>query len=278
MNIIANTQQESNRNYQTRRRLKLGTQTRDIIRRNNELVFIQKSQEVHKNKYNYSLVEYHTKRTKVQLICPHHSIFTQSPDAHQRGQGCPKCAHERRIKSRKRKTTHQFIKEANNKHNNKYDYTNTEYTNIKSKVNICCVAHGEFYQEAKAHLRGQGCPDCANEKRASFFESEGERLIEAFLLQNVIQYEKQKTFDECRHKMLLRYDFYLPKYNVLIEFDGQQHYEFVPRFHGTLEGFKLYRLRDEIKTEYALNNNIGLLRIRWDEQNNVSSILEETLL
>lgn len=55
-------------------------------------VFIEKSKEVHKDKYDYSLVEYNNNTTKVKIICNEHGVFEQSPKDHIRGSGCPSCA------------------------------------------------------------------------------------------------------------------------------------------------------------------------------------------
>jgi len=268
-------QQESNRKYQENRRRKLGVITLKEVTQNNYLEFITQSKMVHSDKYSYTKVVYQRNDVKVQICCPVHGTFLQRPDAHKRGQGCPDCAYDNRVKSRKRKTTKEFINEAKVKHNNKYTYINTKYTNIKSKVLITCDEHGDFLQEAKAHLRGQGCPDCANISRSTFFESKGEKAVEHYLQENNILFEKQKTFDDCRHIMLLRYDFYLPDYNTLIEYDGEQHYHFIPRFHRTLERFDDLKLRDEIKNKFAQDNNIKLLRIRWDQEQNIHNILRE---
>jgi len=58
---------------------------------NNDL-FVKKSNTIHNNKYDYSLVEYKTTWDKVKIICPVHGVFEQTPNAHIQGQGCPKCA------------------------------------------------------------------------------------------------------------------------------------------------------------------------------------------
>ena len=70
------------------------------IRRNSLEYFINKSNEIHKNRYDYSKVEYVNNKTKVCIICPEHGEFWQRPDKHLRGCGCPKCNYsslERRI-------------------------------------------------------------------------------------------------------------------------------------------------------------------------------------
>lgn len=267
------SQLESNRQYQERRRRKLGITTRDDKQILAGKEFVHRSILKHKKQYDYSLVNYRGMKTKVQIVCAIHGSFTQTPSAHQYGQGCPSCGQEGRLSTRKRKTLPDFIAESNIIHNNKYDYTKTIYTNIKTKVDIVCLEHGQFTQEAKAHLRGQGCPECANKSRASFYESNGERLIVEYLQSNNIQFIRQKTFPECKYKMLLRYDFYLPNKNTLIEFDGEQHYKYFPKFHADMNTFKNMQLRDNVKNKFAHANNISLIRIRWNQTKQIPTIL-----
>jgi len=53
-----------------------------------------------------------------------------------------------------------FIKRSNEIHNCKYDYSESEYRNQRTKVKIICPIHGSFYQTPKNHMKGQGCPEC----------------------------------------------------------------------------------------------------------------------
>ena len=62
----------------------------------------------------------------------------------------------------KRKTKEDFIKEANLKHCNKYNYNKVEYKNNKIKIIITCPIHGDFLQRPDKHLQGNGCPYCQN--------------------------------------------------------------------------------------------------------------------
>jgi len=118
--------------------------------------FITKSTNIHKNKYDYSLVEYFNTNTKVRIICPKHGEFTQTPASHLRGSGCLKCSHDLT-----RKTTTQFIDQSNIVHNNKYDYSQVEYINAHTKVKIICPIHGKFKQKPSDHIvNRQGCPRC----------------------------------------------------------------------------------------------------------------------
>ena len=62
----------------------------------------------------------------------------------------------------KKKTREEFIKEATEKHEGKYDYSKVEYVNNRKKVCIICPKpeHGEFWQVPSSHLSGCGCPKC----------------------------------------------------------------------------------------------------------------------
>lgn len=64
-----------------------------------------------------------------------------------------------------RKTTEQFIELANEKHNNRYDYTNVKYINCDAKVLIICENHGPFNQSPYLHLRGAGCKKCTDQAK-----------------------------------------------------------------------------------------------------------------
>lgn len=75
----------------------------------------------------------------------------------------------------------------------------------------------------------------------------------------------QKKFDNCKYKRKLAFDFYLPDLNICIEFDGQQHYISIDRWGGD-NGLKTRQIRDEIKNKYCENNNIILIRIKYNEK------------
>ena len=119
--------------------------------------FIKRSREKHGDKYDYSKTIYSNKNTPVCIICPEHGEFWQKPEVHLMGCGCPKCA-----KNGVKLTNSEFIFKAQEVHGDKYDYSKTEYINAHKKVCIICPEHGEFLQEASAHLQGKGCPKCVH--------------------------------------------------------------------------------------------------------------------
>lgn len=119
--------------------------------------FISKSNKVHFNKYDYSRFRYENYKTKSVIICPKHGAFTQSPDNHLKGKGCPECARQARVKGIK-----EFVRQAKMIHGDKYDYSLAVYKNADTKVKIACKIHGIFMQRPSNHLLlSQGCPKCA---------------------------------------------------------------------------------------------------------------------
>ncbi len=121
--------------------------------------FIAKANAVHKNKYDYSLVQYVNSKTKVEIICPIHGSFFQMPEGHAYGYGCKKCGDITRGNA-KRTTKDNFIISAIVTHGKKYDYSVVDYKSAKSNVTIICNEHGEFKQSPDKHLMGRGCREC----------------------------------------------------------------------------------------------------------------------
>jgi predicted nucleic acid-binding Zn-ribbon protein len=123
--------------------------------------FIAEAKEKHGDRYDYSLVaEYHNSRTSVVIICPLHGSFQQTPHEHvSMGRGCPKCGIISRS-NKKRMPIQQFVAEAKEKHEDRYDYSLVKYVNSMTHVTIRCLLHGPFQQVPSSHLAGRGCPDC----------------------------------------------------------------------------------------------------------------------
>lgn len=104
-----------------------------------------------------------------------------------------------------------------------------------------------------------------NTQSCGCVKSKGELLIENFLKNNNIIYEKEKCNDGLLSKngKPLRFDFYLTNYNCYIEFDGLQHY--TKNRYSSKEQFE----RDCAKNEYCLNKGYKLYRIPYEEKNNI---------
>lgn len=117
-------------------------------------LFVQKSKKQHGKKYDYSKVVYTHNRTKVCIICPIHGEFWQTPHDHCGGAGCPMCNKSNKL------TTETFISKAKEKHGDKYDYSNVEYINSSTKIDVICPIHGVFKIAPAEHLQGKGCAIC----------------------------------------------------------------------------------------------------------------------
>ena len=152
-------------------------------------------------------------KLKVIIICPIHGKFSQTPEHHLHGEGCPKCVKIKYV-NKLRSCKEKIIEKCKEIHHNKYTYEFVEYVDDKSKIIITCPLHGNFTQKVNNHLNGQGCPICRLSK--------GETKIKKFLEDNKINFTPQKQFSDCRYKRKLPFDFYLPDYNCCIEYQGEQ--------------------------------------------------------
>lgn len=221
--------------------------------------FIFKAKLAHGDKYDYTHTIYTTNKDKLIIICPIHGKFEQTPVNHiYNKQNCPKCSNQTLITHNKNQklTSNDFIKKATLVHGNKYDYSLVEYVNKTHKILILCSKHGEFEQRPGNHLRGSGCPICN--------ESKGERIINQFLIDNKFNFTKQHTFDECKNINKLPFDFYLPDYNICIEYDGEQHFKPIKVFGGIIR-FKKQQITDKLKNEFCYVNTIKLIRIPYNK-------------
>lgn len=123
--------------------------------------FIEKSKDIHGDKYDYSMVEYDGLKKEVEIICRLHGSFKQKPFAHLHGYGCPSCSGREHI------DRDVFIKRALASHKIKYDYSNVNFDGCMEKVCITCPIHGQFWQTAYYHMQGGNCPKCVGGKKIS---------------------------------------------------------------------------------------------------------------
>lgn len=104
-------------------------------------------------------------------------------------------------------------------------------------------------------------------------KSLGEKLIEEYLIKNKISYISQKRFDDCKNIRTLPFDFYLTEKNICIEFDGPQHEKLSNYFNMSEQDFYKLKVNDTIKNNFCLENNIKLIRIKYENINNIDNIL-----
>ena len=128
--------------------------------------FIKKAIEIHGDKYDYSKVDYKKAVEKIEIKCPVHGLFYQTPNAHTNGSGCPLCGRGV-VEESRRSDVNSFVKKSRKIHGNKYDYSKTVYNGWKGYLEISCPIHGKFTQEARKHLGGNGCAKCVHDNLKS---------------------------------------------------------------------------------------------------------------
>lgn len=224
---------------------------------------------IHGDKYDYSRFVYKRWNIKSEIICSEHGSFLQNKNNHCKGKGCPKCG-DINSSLKQRSNEKEFILKANTVHNNYYEYDKVKYINSQTKVIIICPKCGNYEQKPNNHILGKGCPNCKLSK--------GELKIAEYLDKININYQTQKGYMDLlgKDRKRLKYDFFIPKYNCLIEYDGKQHYEIVDYFGGE-KSFKRRQVLDKLKTKYCIENNIQLIRIPYWDRKNIESILEKNI-
>ena len=228
-------------------------------------VVIFEFKKIHKNKFDYSKVNYINNNSDIIITCKIHGDFKINPYHHLKGIGCSKCS------GNYRKTNDEFISECEKIHNNKYDYSLTNHINNKTKVKIICKKHGLFLQNPSHHINGHGCPICNSSK--------GETKVREILNKYKINFIEQKKFSNCKNKQknrFLRFDFYLIDFNICIEYDGVQHFNPTSSWGG-IQQFLRTSENDRIKNKFCKKNNIKLKRISYKSFNQIEKIIEKII-
>lgn len=138
------------------------------------------------------------------------------------------------------------------------DYKVIEYNGVGQKKSV--MKHYKCNKTFEVRLddvfhRKSGCPYCS--------QSRGEDYVESYLKNRNIKYIQQKKFDDLMSCRQLSYDFYLPDYNILIEYQGEQHFN--PKNFGgvskeiSIERLKKQKIHDKIKRKYAKEKGYVLL-------------------
>lgn len=214
-----------------------------------------------------TIEEFTDVKMSIDLICPKHGKQTMILSNLLKGHGCKVCAYEERGKRMRHDINYvkDRIESVNgNKLLNPEDYKDTFTRNL----NIQCKC-GNIFTTSFSNYDKHGVNTCFS---CSCKESSGEERIRKFLESNKIAFIQEKRFVDCRDKRSLPFDFYLPTNNLIIEFDGIQHFEEVG--YGN---HKITAEHDKIKNQYCKDNNITLLRIPYWEGNNIEDIITKQL-
>lgn len=181
-----------------------------------------------------------------------------------KGNRCPNCSH--RSFAYTTEDYSKLIKEKNP------EYTLiSDYKNEKTKIKLFHSKCGKEWETLPRNFLYNGCrcPYCKENisKKVNY--------IENYLIDKNIKYIKEKKFIDCKNKRCLPFDFYISDKNLLIEYDGEQHF-FPRREFGSDEKLEKIKINDNIKNSYCIENGIYLLRIHYKLNDcEIYNILEE---
>ena len=185
----------------------------------------------------------HNKCGRIYKVTPH--SFLQCPH-------CPFCAVDSA-----RKTDAQFKQQVYDLVGDEYTFLDT-YVNSVTKLRVKHNKCGRVYEVRPNDFLNTNsrCPYCSSPK--------GETIISNILDTLNINYEAQKTFDDLKDNQPLSYDFYIPEQNILIEYQGIQHYQPIDYFGGK-NTFKYQQQHDKMKDDYAKDNGYNLIAVPYTE-------------
>ena len=224
--------------------------------------FLERAREVHGYKYVYpSINEKVILSDKIDV--EYNGVrYNQTVVKHLMGR-CPE-------KVSTRHSTEDFISKAIKVWGDKYDYSLVDYKNALEPVKI--LHRGIVYeQRPTSHLEGMAPEFRKNEESIirDLMEQndfKGIREIKDFLRKFKIELLQNHNLDR------IEFDFYLPSIRVCIEFDGIYHYQPIEELGG-LKTYDRVILEEKIKSDYCEDNYIDLVKIRYDQIDNIYMIL-----
>lgn len=219
---------------------------KNIIKKIN-MNFTLRCTEIHGDKYNYSKSIYKGNSKHIEIFCnKHKSFFTQTAGSHLSGAGCPKCGIET-TRDSKVKTTKHFIERAKVVHEDRYDYSKSNYKSCEENITIICPTHGNFEQTPGNHTnigKQQGCPRCA----VTF--STPEQELREFIESLGFETSKLRIPTKPSHREI---DIFIKEKSIGIEFNGLY-------FHSDKFKSNSYHIN---KTKLAEENKIELIHV-WE--------------
>lgn len=202
---------------------------------------------------------------EIEITCSHGHTYCTTWSYVFDDRGCRKCVNKQNGERQRR--TNEDIKELIEKEG--YFFTDElPYINNTTPIRLICP-HGKYYDVALCNFtRGRRCT-CERKSR-------GEQKIEVILKEFDLKFEREKRFPNCKDIYTLPFDFFIEELNVLIEFDGRQHYELA--FNYNEQDLIDRKRKDEIKNNFCKHNNIKLIRIPYWEYEEIENILRKELL
>lgn len=212
--------------------------------------------------------DFETEESWLYYNCPKHGSQRIRLRDFKKGHICWTCSYEMRGNDKKvpiDKVVDFIESKNNNRLLNPEAYTRAIDNNLLIQCGSCGDTFSCSLNNYQRSLTGK-CPKCNG-------NSIGELMIHEYLDEIGIQHYWHYSFKDCRDINALPFDFYLPTYNCIIEFDGNHHFE--PIFGD--DCFIKTQKHDKIKNQYCADNGIQLIRIPYWEFSNVKPIIRNAL-
>lgn len=233
--------------------------------------FIMKANDLHGDKYDYSMVPHditgaHSLLTVICKTCDYR--WQVSIDGHINAKsGCPNCVNLARW------TYNELMSTVGEIHGNKYNYTEIlpeHITSNTAKFPVTCnKCQYKWFTNISHHItRRQGCPTCN--------VSRGESACAQYFNNKQIPYDAQWVIRSLPNR---RYDFMFVYEGIkyILEFDGRQHFEYVEFIHRSTEEFLAKQSIDVLKTQSAINEGYHVIRIDHTQLDNIPFHIDRAL-
>jgi len=215
------------------------------------------------NKFDFSEADFSNGvdfKIKVKCLNCNNYFYPSIMDMKHEKHHCPTCRMDNMkngyYKNLSKIYEEKFIQKATVLYQGKYDYSKVNYINSYIPVEIICPSHGSFFKSPGSHIYEaslEGCPLCT----AELNKSSHEEMVYNFLIEKKIPFifsYYEKSNDYLKNKP---FDFYISKYNLLIEVDGDQHRK--PSWNQPDEEFKKRLEIDYLKRKEATNMGYDVL-------------------
>lgn len=191
-------------------------------------------------------------------------LYKVAPSDFLKGRRCKKCHFKGEMK-----TNQEWLSQVRELAGDDFVFLE-EYKGDNVKLQYRHFCGREHEVTPNNFIFGTRCPHCQ--------ESSGEANVRRYLTENGLVFEKSKRFEGLVYEKPLSYDFYVPSCNILIEYQGIQHYEPVEVFGGET-AFRLQVIKDNIKRKYSRDNRIELIEIpyTYDSYEKVEGLLDTTI-
>ena len=222
------------------------------------------------DQFDYSFVNYWNDKTPVKIRCiEHDEMFEVQPRSHIKAVygGCTDCLSNHH-KTQTLLDSERFIQKSIDVFgDDTFIYDKVDYIDMRTEITLTCKEHSYTFSTTPFnHLRNTfgGCDECVKDNTSSY-----EKTTRNILENMEIFFIEQKTFENCKYKKMLPFDFYLPDLNILIECQGEGHY-FPVNFGGisdeeAQENFELGQIRDQIKRDFCQKYDIFEVEVPYWE-------------